>query len=74
MTLDELKPGEECKLVEVNLEGATGQRLLDMGFVSGTHVKVIRNAPMVDPVDLLLKGYHVGIRHSEAKSIEVEKL
>jgi ferrous iron transport protein A len=69
-----MKPGQECRIVEVNIGGATGQRLLDMGFISGTRIKIIRNAPLVDPVDLLLKGYHVGIRHSEAKFVEVNPL
>jgi len=74
MTLDEIKPGQECRIVDVNLDGATGQRLMDMGFMPGTKVKIIRNAPLVDPVDLLLRGYHVSIRHHEAKGVEVEQL
>ncbi len=71
MTLDEMKPGQECCIVDVNIGGVVGQRLLDMGFVPGTRIKIVRNAPLVDPVDLLVKGYHVGIRHSEAKFVEV---
>lgn len=74
MTLDELKPGQECRIVDVNVGGATGQRLLDLGFVAGTKVKAVRNAPLVDPVDLLIRGYHVSIRHSEAKGVEVTLL
>ena len=71
MTLNELKPGQNCHIVKVNAEGVTGQRLLDMGFVPGTKLHIIRNAPLVDPVELLLRGYQVSIRHSEAKEIEV---
>ena len=74
MTLDDIKPGQECRIVDVNLDGATGQRLMDMGFIPGTKVKIVRNAPLVDPVDLLLRGYHVSIRHNEAKGVEVEQL
>ena len=74
MTLDELKPGQECRIVEVRVGGVTGQRLSDMGFIPGTRIKVVRNAPLVDPVDLLLRGYHVSMRHSEAEDIEVELL
>ncbi|MBW2631471.1 MAG: ferrous iron transport protein A [Deltaproteobacteria bacterium] len=74
MTLNDIKPGQECRIVDVNLDGATGQRLMDMGFMPGTKVKIVRNAPLVDPVDLLLRGYHVGIRHHEAKGVEVEEL
>ena len=74
MSLDELKPGQECRIVEVNVGGVTGGRLGDMGFIRGTRIKVVRNAPLVDPVDLLLRGYHVSMRHSEAKDIEIELL
>jgi len=71
MTLNELKPGQECRVVKVNVGGVTGQRLLDMGLVPGTQIKVVRNAPLVDPVDLQLRGYHVSMRHSEARGVEV---
>lgn len=74
MTLDDVKPGQECRIVEVRVGGATGQRLLDMGFIPGTRVKVVRNAPFVDPVELLVRGSHVAVRHSEAKGVEVEPL
>lgn len=74
MTLDELKPGQECYVVKVNIGGVIGQRLLDMGFIPKTRIKVIRNAPLVDPVDLLIKGYHLSMRHSEARGVEVTLL
>jgi Fe2+ transport system protein A len=74
MTLDEMRPGCVCRILEVNLKGATGQRLMDMGFISGTKVEVVRNAPLIDPVDLTLRGYHVSIRHHEARGVEVEQL
>jgi ferrous iron transport protein A len=74
MTLDEVKRGQECKIVDIISEGIMGQRLLDMGFISGTRIKVIRNAPLVDPVEFLLKGYHVSLRHSEAQKVEVNLL
>jgi len=34
----------------------------------------VRNAPLVDPIDLLVRGYHVSVRHAEAKGMEVEPL
>ena len=74
MTLNNIKPGCECRIKEVNLVGSTGQRLMDMGFMPGTKVKVVRNAPLVDPIDLLLRGFHVSIRRHEAKGVEVEEL
>ena len=50
MTLDELRVGQEARIVDITLSGAIGQRLLDMGFVEGTWVKIVRNAPLVDPI------------------------
>ncbi len=74
MTLDEIKPDQECEIVDITSEGIMGQRLLDMGFIPGTRIKVIRNAPLVDPVEFELKGYHISLRHSEAKQVEVSLL
>ncbi len=71
MTLDEVKIGQECSVVDVHADGALGQRLLDMGFVPGTRIKVIRNAPLVDPVEISMKGYFLILRHMEAKTVEV---
>jgi len=74
MTINDLSAGQEAQVVDVTVSGATGQRLLDMGFVEGTALKIVRNAPLVDPIDVLVRGYHVSIRHAEAKSVEVELL
>ena len=74
MTLNELKPGQECRVVKISAEGATGQRLLDMGLVSETRVKVIRNAPLMDPFDISIRGYSLALRRSDAKGIEIKLL
>ncbi|MCK4994647.1 MAG: ferrous iron transport protein A [Candidatus Omnitrophica bacterium] len=71
MTLDEVKIGGECSVEDVFADGALGQRLLDMGFVPGTRIKIIRNAPLVDPVEIFIKGYFLSLRHAEAKTVEV---
>lgn len=74
LTLDEVKPGTTVKIVKNGAGGVIGQRLMDMGFFKGVTIKVIRNAPLVDPVEFLLGRQHVTVRHSEAASIEVESL
>ena len=74
MTLDEIKPDQECEIVDTTSAGIMEQRLLDMGFIPGTRIKVVRNAPLVDPVEFLLKGYNISLRHSEAKQVEVTLL
>ena len=72
MTLDELAPGARCVMQDITAEGALGQRLMDLGFYPGAEIEIVRNAPLIDPVELQLDGYHVSIRHTEARHIEVE--
>ncbi len=72
MTLDEVKPGSVVRLVRNGAGGVIGQRLMDMGFFKGVTVRVVRNAPLVDPVEFLLGRQHVTVRHAEAACIEVE--
>lgn len=43
-----------------------------MGFIEGTLIKVIRNAPLLDPLDIEIRGYLVAIRRSEAMGVEVQ--
>lgn len=73
MTLDDLKTGEEGVIVKVLGNGAFRQRLLEMGFLPGSKVRVIRYAPLEDPVEYEVKGYHVALRHEEAARVLVEK-
>lgn len=72
MTLDELVPGTACTMTDITAGGPLGQRLMDLGFYPGATIEIVRNAPLVDPVEVHLDGYHVSIRHTEAKHIEVE--
>jgi ferrous iron transport protein A len=72
MTLDEMKPGHVGEIVDVTADGILGQRLMDMGFIPGTQIRVIRNAPLIDPIEIAMKGYHISLRHSEAKGVEVK--
>ena len=74
MTLDEMKLGQECEIVDVIADGMLGQRLLDMGFIPGTRIRIIRNAPLIDPIEIEMKGYNISLRHSDAKGVEVKIL
>lgn len=72
MTLDEMSPGQQSAVKDLSATGSLGQRLMDLGFFPGAQVRVVRNAPLVDPVEIELDGYHVTLRHEEARSVEVE--
>ncbi|NDY42671.1 ferrous iron transport protein A [Dissulfurirhabdus thermomarina] len=72
MTLDDLRTGEKGRVVRLEATGPFKKRLLEMGFVAGAEVEVIRYAPLKDPVEFRVKGYHVSLRHEEAARIVVE--
>ena len=72
MTLDEMKPGSEGQIKRLSVRDKLGQRLMDMGVYPGLRLKVIRNAPLQDPMELELDGYFVSLRHDEARFVEVE--
>jgi len=74
MTLDDLKTGQKGTVIKINATGPFKKRLLEMGFVSGAEVEVIKYAPLKDPVEYLVKGYHVSLRHEEASTIEVKPI
>ena len=70
--LNELKPGEKGKIARVAGGGAIHRRLLDMGMVSGSEVEVERVAPLGDPIEVRIKGYHLTLRTEEAANVHVE--
>lgn len=72
MTLDQMKPGSKCRIKHLSARDKLGQRLLDMGVYPGLNLKVIRNAPLEDPMEVELDGHFVSLRHNEARTIEVD--
>ncbi|NPA90195.1 MAG: ferrous iron transport protein A [Chloroflexi bacterium] len=73
LPLSELKPGEKGRIVRVGGEPRFRRRIMEMGMVKGETVKVEREAPLGDPVEFEVKGYHLSLRKSEAAHILVEK-
>ncbi|MBS3757940.1 MAG: ferrous iron transport protein A [Desulfobacterales bacterium] len=71
MTLDQLKPGDAGYVKKLSSRDKLGHRLLCMGVYPGLHIKVIRNAPMQDPMEVELDGYFISLRHNEARYVEV---
>lgn len=72
MTLNDVAPGESCRVVKLNDTGQTRRRIMDMGITRGTEISVRKVAPLNDPVDLRVRGYHLSLRRSDCKGIEVE--
>jgi len=73
-TLYDLTTGAVARILRIRGGGPKSirQRLLDMGVTRGTEIRVERNAPLGDPVEVNIKGYYLALRMSEAKEIEVE--
>ena len=72
-TLCDLTPGSAACVVTVSGKREVRRRLLEMGFVSGTRVRVVRVAPLGDPMEVELHGYHLSLRRSEACTILVDE-
>ncbi|HET6163702.1 MAG TPA: ferrous iron transport protein A [Planctomycetota bacterium] len=70
-TLDQLRPGMSARVVRLAARGAIGQRLSDMGFVEGTAVKLIRAAPLGDPLEVEIQDYLLSLRRAEAHLVEI---
>jgi len=72
ITLDQIKVGDTVKVVKMGAKGDIRFRLLDMGLVKGVKLKVVRVAPLGDPIEVFLNGFYLSLRLEEAENIEVE--
>lgn len=72
MTLDLLPLGQEAVITAVGGEGALRCRLLDMGLIPRTAVRVEKVAPLGDPIELRVRGYALSLRKEDARNILVE--
>ncbi len=72
MTLDKLETGKEGIIGKVGGEGELRLRLLDMGLIPGTRVRVRKIAPLGDPLEIELRGYSLTLRKEDAEKIELE--
>ena len=73
-SLNMLKKGEACTVINVNGEGPFIRRLFDMGITPGVVIIIKRIAPLGDPMQITLRGYDLIIRKKDAKMIDIELL
>lgn len=71
-TLFDLKLGDTAVVVKIAAKGEVRRRILDMGVIKGSAIKIERIAPLGDPIEIEVKGFHLSLRKDEAKSILVE--
>lgn len=74
MKLTDLKIGEEKIILKVGGEGALRHRLLEMGIIPGTKIKITKKAPLGDPIQIHIRGYELSIRKDDASLITVGEL
>lgn len=75
MLLSEGVPGRRYKVRSIKGESlALMRRMVDMGVVPGSVVEVERVAPLGDPIEVLVRGYHLSLRREEASAVEVEEV
>ena len=74
MTLKDLEIGDIARTDTVGGEGALRQHFLDMGVIPGVEAKVIKFAPMGDPMEIQVHGYELTLRLDDATNIEVTKI
>ena len=58
----------------VQAKGQVRQRLLEMGFIRGARLRVEKLAPLGDPMELVIKGYHLSLRRDESSCILVQRV
>ena len=71
-TLGDVKVGESSTIVKLHGEGALPRHLMDLGLIKGTSFKVVKVAPLGDPVEINVRGYELSIRKEEAAVVEVQ--
>lgn len=71
LPLSSLAPGVAAKVTEIKVANASRPRLMEMGLLVGTAVELIRFAPLGDPVEIKVRGYHLTLRRHEADQILV---
>ena len=73
MTLQESEPGMVVRIDSVG-ESKLKNRLMTMGLIPGTHVEVLRSAPLGDPIAIRLRSYNLAMRRSDAAQIQVTQI
>lgn len=73
MTLKDGKTGMVLKIVKIQ-ESDLKQRMMTMGLIPGTKVKVLRSAPLGDPIAIGVRSYNLALRKADAEHIEVQQV
>jgi Fe2+ transport system protein FeoA len=70
--LSKVAEGQRARITAVGGSGALRRRILEMGMTKGTELLVEKYAPLRDPLEIIVKGFHISLRVEEASEIMVE--
>ncbi len=70
--LSQMLAGQSGQVAELKGQADICQRLLEMGITRGITLEVVRFAPLGDPIDIKLRGYHLSLRRKEAEAILIQ--
>lgn len=70
--LSDLRPGEKARILEIGGSEQFRVRLMEMGLLVNDIVEMDKYAPLMDPMELIVKGYHLSLRRMDAEKIAVE--
>ena len=71
MKLDSIPRNVTARISSVDVRSAQGLRLMEMGLVPGAPVRIVKAAPLGDPIQVCIHNYHLALRRTEARAIEV---
>ncbi len=74
LRLSDLKPGEKGRILEIGGSDQFRLRLIEMGLTKDSEICVDKYAPLMDPMELIIRGYHLSIRGMDAEKIAVERI
>lgn len=74
LCLCDLKAGDHARIVEVGGSEHFRIRLMEMGLLAGETIEVSKYAPLQDPIEIIVKGYHLALRVRDAEKITVERI
>lgn len=72
--LNQLKPNEKGKIIELTGYNQMRRRLQDIGFIQGTKIECITKSPMGDPKAYFVKGAVIALRDEDSEQIIIERL
>lgn len=71
-TLENVKDGETCRVLSIAGERPIKRRIMDMGITKGVEVRLVKRAPLGDPIELNVRGYQLSVRMEDARNICIE--